>query len=147
MSSLIASSYAIPYLRNSVDVWCGYGNVLGGRDCGAVQERDLAGDLALAGADDDLAFTRRERDVVVQSDELGDPDAGVEQQPADGVVAGEGAQVALLLAGVQGAGRELGGVVAADDGGAESELGEEVVQHSVDNAVTGSSEPRTELSG
>jgi hypothetical protein len=83
---------------------------------------------------DDLAFARRERDVVVvQSDELGDPDAGVEQQPADGAVAGEGAafdgaQVALLLAGVQGAGRELGGVVAADDGGAESELGEEVVQ-------------------
>ena len=51
---------------------------------------------------------RRERDaVVVRSDELGDPDAGVEQQPADGAVAGEGAafdgaQVALLLAGVQG---------------------------------------------
>ena len=65
-----------------------------GGPCGAVQERDLAGGLALDGADDDLAFARRERDVVVQGDELGDPDAGVEQQPADGTVAGEGAAFA-----------------------------------------------------
>lgn len=57
---------------------------------GAVQERDLAGGLALAGADDDLAFARRERNVVVQSDEFGDPDPGVEQQPADGAVAARG---------------------------------------------------------
>ncbi|MFI7610894.1 hypothetical protein ACIBP6_06625 [Nonomuraea terrae] len=86
-------------------------SVMGGPR-GAVQERDLAGGLALAGADDDLAFARRERDVVVQSDELGDPDAGVEQQPAKGAVAGEraafdGAQAALLPAGVQGAGASL----------------------------------------
>ncbi|GAA1580649.1 hypothetical protein GCM10009678_74190 [Actinomadura kijaniata] len=71
--------------------------------------------------------------VVVQGDEFGDPDAGVEQQPTDGAVAGEGAafdgaQVPLLLAGVQGAGRELGCVVAAHHGRAEAELGEEVVQ-------------------